>query len=237
MKRTAVHALLVVLVVVAASEGIAWAQGKGLTLEDLAATVAALTANIEAGNARADQHDARLAALETAIAPTPTPTATTTPDQTASLTLGRRMNIRLGPGTQYEIIGTAEPGTLFDITGKNLNKDWWQIAYEGQPAWVYAPNVTAIRAAAVPVVATPTVIPTATPLPTRTPRPTSTPTATLDAEAYFDRGNDRFEAGDYAGAITDFTAVIDLDPADAGAYYWRGVSKTKRELHTILTKH
>ena len=63
MKRTAVHALLVIIVVVAAGEGIAWAQGEGLTLENLAAKVAALTANVEAGNARADQHAARLAAL------------------------------------------------------------------------------------------------------------------------------------------------------------------------------
>jgi len=149
MKRTAVHALLVVIVVVAAGEGIAWAQGKGLTLEDLAATVAALTANVEAGNARADQHAARLAALETAVAATPTPTATTTPEQTTSLTLGRRMNIRRGPGTQYEIIGTAEPGARFDITGQNLNKDWWQIVYESQLAWVYVPYVTAIYASAI----------------------------------------------------------------------------------------
>ena len=54
MKRTAVHTLLAVIVIVAVGEGSAWAQREGLTLEDLAATVAALTANVEAGNARAD---------------------------------------------------------------------------------------------------------------------------------------------------------------------------------------
>ena len=88
------------------------------------------------------------------------------------------MNVRRGPGTHHEILGTAEAGAEFDITGKNINEDWWQIEYEGDPGWVYAPYVTANHAADIQVVSTPTPIPTATLRPTNTPTPLPTPTWT-----------------------------------------------------------
>ena len=37
--------------------------------------------------------------------------------------------------------------------------------------------------------------------------------------------------GAHASAIADFTAVITINPTDAYAYYWRGVSKAELEDH------
>ncbi len=154
-----------------------------LTLEELAAQLEGLTSKVtELFNANDDLAQ-RLAAVETAIAPTstPTPTAThtptvvpspTSPPEQAYLTVQRRMNVRRGPGTHHEILGTAEASAEFDITGKNINEDWWQIDYEGETGWVYAPYVTANHAADIQVVSTPTPIPTPTLRPTNTPSPT-----------------------------------------------------------------
>ena len=144
------------------------AQGE-LTLEGLAA-------RLESMVGRVDANEERIQALETRLAPTPTATVTptATPESRARLTTGRKMNVRWGPGTQYAIIGTAEANATFEIIGQNLSKSWWQIDYEGQPGWVYAPYVTAIYAGDVEIVPTPTRVPTATPVPTSTPRPTAT---------------------------------------------------------------
>lgn len=181
MKRSNVYGLIIVTLIVLlafAFASLANAQGT-LTLEGLAARVDALLG-------RVDTHEQRLAAIETAIAPTPTPkpsstpvptataTHTPTPENRASLTIRRRMNVRRGPGTNYEIIGTAGTGDAFEIVGKNLSQDWWQIEYEGDAGWVYAPYVTAIYAGDVEIVATPTVVPTATARATSTPVPTAT---------------------------------------------------------------
>ena len=155
MKR-ALLTIALLAIIASGAVGIASAQGE-LTLESLAKRLDAMLG-------RVDTNEQRLAAIETAIAPTPTPTDTDTPENKASLTIGQRMNVWSGPGTQYEIIGAANAGDTFDITGQNLNRDWWQIEYEGAVAWVYAPYVTAFHVGSVEIVAAPT----ATPVPAQT---------------------------------------------------------------------
>jgi len=44
------------------------------------------------------------------------------------------------------------------------------------------------------------------------------------AEEYVNSGNQKDDAKDYNGAISDYTKAIELDPNDAGAYYNRGIS-------------
>lgn len=78
------------------------------------------------------------------------------------------MNIRGGPGTDYPVVGSAGAGESFPIVGVNAAGDWWQIAFDGDPAWVYGPLVTAEGADGVPVAQAP---PTPTRPPTATPRP------------------------------------------------------------------
>lgn len=50
-----------------------------------------------------------------------------------------------------------------------------------------------------------------------------TTTVNSSAKLQFDRGVAKFESGDSAGAIKDFTATIDLDPKYVDAYIYRGV--------------
>ena len=111
--------------------------------------------------------------------PSATPTSTFTPEPIAIVSTS--MNIRRGPDTSYEIVGTAKPGQKFAIVGKNAAGDWWQISFEGRPAWIYAPMVESEGTAGVTVVEAPptaTPTPTSTRSPTVTPRPTSTPPPT-----------------------------------------------------------
>jgi len=106
-------------------------------------------------------------------AATPAPPAATATPESPMVTIGNvLMNVRGGPGTNYNVIGTASPGQEFRITGKNPGLgDWWQIDYAGRTGWVFGQLVTATNAETVQVAL---VIP-APPPPTATPVPTSTP--------------------------------------------------------------
>lgn len=101
--------------------------------------------------------------------PTETPAATATPAVTATdaapteiapptsdakVTVLGEMNIRGGPGTDYEVVGETVAGEEFAITGKNVDGNWWQIDFQGQAGWIYAPFVVAAEAEEVPVVDT-----------------------------------------------------------------------------------
>ena len=48
----------------------------------------------------------------------------------------------------------------------------------------------------------------------------------LNLNEYLYCGNDKFEANDYTGAISDYSKAIELDPNDFDAYYNRALSKT-----------
>ena len=110
------------------------------------------------------------------------PTATATPES-PMVTIGNvLMNVRGGPGTNYNVIGTASPGQEFRITGKNPGLgDWWQIDYQGRTGWVFGQLVTATNAQPVqvalnipappPPTATPVPPPTPVPQPTQPPAP------------------------------------------------------------------
>ena len=90
---------------------------------------------------------------------TPTPTVTDTapaamepPATDASVTVLGEMNVRSGPGTGYDVVGEANAGEEFPITGKNSEGDWWRIDFQGQPGWIHAPFVVAADAEDVLVV-------------------------------------------------------------------------------------
>ena len=97
------------------------------------------------------------------VPPTPTPTVTVTdtapaamepPATDASVTVLGEMNVRSGPGTDYDVVGNATADEEFPITGRNSEGDWWRIDFQGQPGWIHAPFVVAANAEDVPVVGT-----------------------------------------------------------------------------------
>ncbi len=107
------------------------------------------------------------------------PAATDQVSSGAMVTASVGLNVRSGPGIDYEAVGGLRAGESAQIAGKNADGSWWQIVYpagSGGRAWVSAnaKYSTAVRTEGVPVVETP-------PLPA-TAFPTSTPTSPLPTE-------------------------------------------------------
>lgn len=126
----------------------------------------------------------------TPIPPTATPEATATPAPTEipptatpipvpRLTANQNVNVRRGPGTNHQVIGSLSGGQSAEVTGKNPAGSWLQFDYNGQMAWVIADLVTlsgdtgSIQVAQnIPTPPPPP--PTARPQPTAVPPPVAT---------------------------------------------------------------
>jgi uncharacterized protein YraI len=144
----------------------------------VAAAAATAAAQAAATQAAPAEQPTATAAAPTEV-PTVAPTATTA--QAAEVVVNSQMNVRGGPGTNYNIVGQANPGQRFPVTGKNNDGTWWQINYNGQPGWVFGELVTATNTQAVAVAQNiPAPPPTNTPAPvppTPVPQPTQPPAA------------------------------------------------------------
>lgn len=94
-----------------------------------------------------------------------------------SVVTGTAMNVRGGPGTNYNIIGSTNAGQRFTVTGRNQAGDWWQINFNNQSGWLYGPLVTTENTGGVQVAANipPPPAPTNTPVPPPPPPPTAVP--------------------------------------------------------------
>lgn len=112
--------------------------------------------------------------------PTPAPTAaqpqaTATPQgATASVKDGDYVNVRKGPSTAYDKVGTLDRGQTALIRGKNADGTWWQITFPaGQDGvgWVFGGLVTVVGDTSQLAVAG------APPLPTAAPTSANAPTA------------------------------------------------------------
>jgi hypothetical protein len=55
------------------------------------------------------------------------------------------VNLRSGPGTEYDIVGALQPGQSLEIIGRSLDAGWWQVAAPEGPAWVAARVVEAVN--------------------------------------------------------------------------------------------
>lgn len=78
------------------------------------------------------------------------------PQATLSLAVNRpAVNIRRGPGTEYDVISVAREGDRFTATGRNATGAWIRIALtDGQVGWISAPLVRLDgEASALPVIA------------------------------------------------------------------------------------
>ena len=102
--------------------------------------------------------------------------ATVTPEL-ARIVVPELVNVRTGPGLDYEKVGALISGQEAPALGRSPGGDWIQIFYAGGPgnvAWVYAPNVI--------LEAGQRLLPIVEPPPTPTPRVTATIDPTLAAQ-------------------------------------------------------
>ncbi|NLX11962.1 MAG: SH3 domain-containing protein [Chloroflexi bacterium] len=103
-----------------------------------------------------------------------------------SLLISGNVNVRSGPGTNNDVIGTVGAGTTLPVIAQNTAGDWYQVNLNGQLGWVYTLLASVTRqgnCTTLPVVSaesgTPSGTITGTVTPTITPGgPTLTPTTT-----------------------------------------------------------
>jgi uncharacterized protein YgiM (DUF1202 family) len=65
------------------------------------------------------------------------------------------VNIRAGPGKEYEVIGKLEQGQVAEVVGKSEDGEWWAITYPASKTgkgWVAAAFVQVVGGEKVPVV-------------------------------------------------------------------------------------
>jgi hypothetical protein len=98
-------------------------------------------------------------------------------DPTCRALVNIGLNLRTGPGTQFDRITVLPAGTVMPITGRIGSNQWWQVRFGGTIGWVAAAYVTVYGiCTGVPVIATPAPPPTFPP--TFAPPPTIPPTFT-----------------------------------------------------------
>jgi len=75
------------------------------------------------------------APLTQTAALTPTAAADTGPQLTID---GDAVNVRSGPATTFDLVGSATKGQTFTVVAKNAEGDWWQVCcINEQKGWVY----------------------------------------------------------------------------------------------------
>ncbi len=104
-------------------------------------------------------------------------------DPTCRALTNTGLNLRFGPGTNYDRLRVLAAGSVVPIIGRLADNSWWQVRSNVDVGWVFAQYTSVYGVCtAVPVVAAPPsptppgFVPTATP--SRTPTPTNTPAAT-----------------------------------------------------------
>jgi len=118
--------------------------------------------------------------------PTFTPIPTVAPVTPGVLTgeITATVNVRLGPGTNYPILGKLNKGTKVNVRGRD-GEGLWLFLVPPPSGWVYGDFVSlAGDASGLPVIeAPPTPVPTPTFAPTSTPQSTATPPMYVDFRA------------------------------------------------------
>ncbi len=139
--------------------------------------------------------------------PPPPPPSTGVPVATAI----DYVNVRSGPGTNYQVLVAAPPNASAEVTGKSSDGAWWQVkistTYSADGlGWVSADWVITQNTSAVPVVAAP-------PAPPTPPPSEATPPPTAEAAT----------AVPPPATGTPSCALVSQDPAD-GTVYSPGMS-------------
>ncbi len=106
-----------------------------------------------------------------------------TPGSSATGVIIEQVNVRKGPGTDFDPLGTLNPRDVVALTGRDPSGDWLQIQFTGASdgvGWVAASFVQATGADTVPIVGSAgEIVGTGTPVPTAT-SITPTPGAAIE---------------------------------------------------------
>ena len=94
----------------------------------------------EADEAEADEAEADEAEADEEEAESDEDTAELT--SSPAISADAPLNLRGGPGTNYNIVGSLQTGQTADVVARNPSGDWWQISAGGVQGWVYSPLVT-----------------------------------------------------------------------------------------------
>ncbi|NDJ85041.1 MAG: ABC transporter substrate-binding protein [Chloroflexi bacterium] len=111
--------------------------------------------------------------------PTETFTPSATPDRVQIVVNRPIVNVRSGPGTDFEKIGELNQGDRLSVIGSNQDFTWWAIQYRGQTAWVAASVVEVFDPGGM-VVSLPIIQPDATSAVVLPPGLTSEPSSPVD---------------------------------------------------------
>lgn len=106
--------------------------------------------------------------IPTKVVDIPTETPNVVPVEPIVIAGENDINLRRGPGTDYEVVGTLGAGDSLNIVGRNNDSSWWQVSTPDDVAWVSAGVVKVNNAGdAIPVIEAPPVPiqPTATAIP------------------------------------------------------------------------
>ena len=112
----------------------------------------------------------------------------------AEVTAPGAVNIRSGPGTNYDILGTLNANTALPIVGRNGDATWWQIQVtESQQGWVANSVVNARNTAEVPLAEAPpppvSSLPEAQPAASNPPAAPPPPKYQFSPTGWYDDGN------------------------------------------------
>ncbi|MBN1200345.1 MAG: SUMF1/EgtB/PvdO family nonheme iron enzyme [Anaerolineae bacterium] len=94
--------------------------------------------------------------------PTEPPTHTQEPDTEPVKAVnidGGTVNIRAGPGLEYDVVGSMPVGDSLTVTGISQDGEWYRVDEGGRQGWIYASLVSMSGGPALPIVIPTTPIP------------------------------------------------------------------------------
>ena len=145
-------------------------QSVAIAIEPTPSAVAAALPLTQTETSSVGQTDVITATATTA----PAPAANTEPQLIVE---ADGINVRSGPGTEYELAGAATQGETFELLAKNNAGDWWQVCcVNEQPVWIYGPLARVENAESIAVALDIPPPPTAGPV-AEQPAPTEQPSA------------------------------------------------------------
>jgi endonuclease YncB( thermonuclease family) len=160
------------------------------------------------------------------VEPTPRPRKSYLPAETppAPPVVTELANLRAGPGTEYERVGSVEPGERLDLIARNPAGDWYQLA---SGAWIAAFLVQGAPAG-LPVVEGGTAAVASTAAFTPGPPPASVPPGAAAARLLRVVDGDTIEVA--TEGITETVRYIGIDTPERGRPGYRSASEANAAL-------